>query len=1029
MSHASATPPHRRKLSDGMRPIESLEASVRSPSIANQEIEVQRLQKTNFNMKLRIFYLEERLAQRAGGDSNQAALEEELFQQKLLIEERSKELEDRNLLLIKSRNAIESLQADLELVRAQCHELQDSRVDVSQLENKTRLLELQESKIQSLASESSKHAQAEQDSIRENGALRADLQRAEEQRQVKESEIRALRLELEDQARQVSRLTTELEVARPQLSMQEHMTSALEGKENELDSLSVQLDEARAREAALEAEMRQVKEREKNNGLKASEIARLEADEIARLHSELEGARRERQQAIQRADETANKMADKNELLIDTTSALSTLQKKMGASEAEVKVMRESRRVRDEELQAEADTKMTDMRREHHQQLAAVRQQLIEQGNRLTQSDFSKEEATRRLTAESDELQRSRRLCSEMQKRVLEADEARRSDEQSRTLLLDKQIRARESLEHELRAARSEIETLRVEAAYSTKTLHTEATERERRTTRQSREFVELVDVQLAECLSSSTVSASASASTLSSGGASLSSSSSFIPSFTDDVPAHVSLRKAMARLDTNDISMMNDSMDSDSIFPQRSVLHKLYKLQKMRAAFEHVVRSAEAKYTARVTDMERKLTERTKQIDRIVARQRNALEKTGKENQMKRNISTLEFAKDEAVKSLAESQRRVCTLEQSNSSSEKELMTQRKMNEELASQLSKAGSMVESLRDAQKKLHEKMQVREQQMAIYTSELKQKSENHRSHAAVSVRGEDLLEQMNDTGPAPAPAPSGSLRASIQNQVRETQQTIEKSVTNLEQERSRYLSASDLNVSRTNNGETSVRARKVRIHRSGSVDIRFDPEQMAAMVQAEQQSSSDGQRSRMRVAPSQQRAMDPQLIGVHGDLRGKQEGLEQLLLEIRGLVGTTEKFLDRFFKFKGTLRSPLVSRRVGSSSGSYAHQPDSPTVSVLQRDVMTLLDSNARLALQLQALGKDLQTVYRRFKAMEINLQQQSSSSSRVVGNEGRRSRSSTQRMADVGPIVEQMQQWGRDLQSAASQLSTSQIRA
>ena len=116
MSHASATPPHRRKLSDGMRPIESLEASVRSPSIANQEIEVQRLQKTNFNMKLRIFYLEERLAQRAGGDSNQAALEEELFQQKLLIEERSKELEDRNLLLIKSRNAIESLQADLEKV-------------------------------------------------------------------------------------------------------------------------------------------------------------------------------------------------------------------------------------------------------------------------------------------------------------------------------------------------------------------------------------------------------------------------------------------------------------------------------------------------------------------------------------------------------------------------------------------------------------------------------------------------------------------------------------------------------------------------------------------------------------------------------------------------------------------------------------------------------------------------------------------------------------------------------------------------
>jgi sensor histidine kinase YesM len=61
---------------------------------------------------------------------------------------------------------------------------------------------------------------------------------------------------------------------------------------------------------------------------------------------------------------------------------------------------------------------------------AAVRQQLIEQGNRLTQNEFSRDEAQRRLVAETDELSRSRRLCSEMQKRVLEADEARRSDEQ-----------------------------------------------------------------------------------------------------------------------------------------------------------------------------------------------------------------------------------------------------------------------------------------------------------------------------------------------------------------------------------------------------------------------------------------------------------------------------------------------------------------------------------------------------------------------------------------------------------------------
>ena len=91
----------------------------------------------------------------------------------------------------------------------------------------------------------------------------------------------------------------------------------------------------------------------------------------------------------------------------------------------------------------------------------------------------------------------------------------------------------------------------------------------------------------------------------------------------------------------------------------------------------------------------------------------------------------------------------------------------------------------------------------------------------------------------------AAAPASSLRASIQQQVRRTQQTIENGGggtmdggggggPTLEQERSRYLSASDLNVSGT---EGSSRARKVRIHRSGSVDIRFDSEQMAAMVAA------------------------------------------------------------------------------------------------------------------------------------------------------------------------------------------------
>ena len=50
--------------------------------------------------------------------------------------------------------------------------------------------------------------------------------------------------------------------------------------------------------------------------------------------------------------------------------------------------------------------------------------------------------------------------------------------------------------------------------------------------------------------------------------------------------------------------------------------------------------------------------------------------------------------------------------------------------------------------------------------------------------------------------------------------------------------------------------------------------------------------------------------------------------------------------------------------------SFSENDDREAVDHLQRDVITLLDSNARLALQLQGLGHDLQKVYRRFKLME-----------------------------------------------------------
>ena len=89
-------------------------------------------------MKLRIFYLEERIqkisrarakqelqnAKHADGDGGATGrdiqeLEEELFQAQLLAEEKTRELEERNVLLVKARNAIETLQTDLQASRSE----------------------------------------------------------------------------------------------------------------------------------------------------------------------------------------------------------------------------------------------------------------------------------------------------------------------------------------------------------------------------------------------------------------------------------------------------------------------------------------------------------------------------------------------------------------------------------------------------------------------------------------------------------------------------------------------------------------------------------------------------------------------------------------------------------------------------------------------------------------------------------------------------------------------------------------------
>ena len=69
-----------------------------------------------------------------------SALVKENYDQAMLLDEKTAELEERNLLLIKARNAIESLQSDLEMARGERGDYQDADAAV-RLQEKTKEFE------------------------------------------------------------------------------------------------------------------------------------------------------------------------------------------------------------------------------------------------------------------------------------------------------------------------------------------------------------------------------------------------------------------------------------------------------------------------------------------------------------------------------------------------------------------------------------------------------------------------------------------------------------------------------------------------------------------------------------------------------------------------------------------------------------------------------------------------------------------------------------------------------------------------
>jgi hypothetical protein len=96
--------------------------SIMGSLLAEQE-EKQRLEKTCFDLKMKIYYLEENLKRfqdsESRAETEQGGLKIECARMKLKLEERAVDLEQRNLLLVKSKNAIDALKTELERLRGE----------------------------------------------------------------------------------------------------------------------------------------------------------------------------------------------------------------------------------------------------------------------------------------------------------------------------------------------------------------------------------------------------------------------------------------------------------------------------------------------------------------------------------------------------------------------------------------------------------------------------------------------------------------------------------------------------------------------------------------------------------------------------------------------------------------------------------------------------------------------------------------------------------------------------------------------
>ena len=108
----------------------------------------------------------------------------------------------------------------------------------------------------------------------------------------------------------------------------------------------------------------------------AEEVAKLEAEEISRLEAELQRCKEDMHHGEKTRRELARQLDEKTQLLRETTQTLEALDRRLAATEAEAKQLKEARRVREEELASSSVIREADLRREFAEGAAGMQRQI-----------------------------------------------------------------------------------------------------------------------------------------------------------------------------------------------------------------------------------------------------------------------------------------------------------------------------------------------------------------------------------------------------------------------------------------------------------------------------------------------------------------------------------------------------------------------------------------------------------------------------------------------------------------------------